>query len=119
MPFMPGPARARRNAGLPFPTEESWAMSDEIASDELALEVEHIWIAPVDRDAEPVDVRIPIGLDPGKILDAPAASAADEGLIDPEVMSVAVDEDDGAAVIDGAFLEGGQHFIEAEPDAVG
>src|SRR2546426_12384060 len=69
-------------------------MLDEVLSDDLRLEAEDIWVAPVHSGPHPVHVRVAEGFDTGEIFNATFAFNAEQWLVDAKVMAVAKDEHD-------------------------
>src|SRR5881628_1044729 len=67
-------------------------MLDEVLPDDLRLEAEDIWVAPVHSGPHPVHVRVAEGFDTGEIFNATFAFSAKQRLVDAKVMAVAVDE---------------------------
>src|SRR5262245_18854598 len=74
------------------PDGAAGSVLDEVRDHYPLFEGEHIRIPGLDRDFQPVVVVLSDRLDPGELLNAPAAARAEQGLVDAEVVRVAMDE---------------------------
>ena len=87
-------------------------MIEHILCDDLLAEREHLGVDRVHADSQPVHVRRAEILYPGEVLDRTAAFRPDERFVDPEIMSVAVNQHDWPAVCEGFLFHGSQEIAE-------
>jgi hypothetical protein len=89
----------------------------EIRFDDLVLECEDLGIRGIDGRTNPLGVvarTLGVGagrLHPGEVLD-PVAVPVEERLVDPEVVRIAVDEDNGATELDRLAPELREEVVE-------